>query len=99
MKLYILKHSKTLGGFYTSIICCVAGSREEAITDMLVNTGKYFDACLNDTHVFSWNGVVLFRDDDAEVIADIKLKFLSTLRKELEADLFETDKPYIEVSS
>lgn len=94
MKLYVLKHSKTLRGFYASIICCVAGFKEEAIVDMLDNAGKYFNACLNENYVFSWNG-----DDDAEVIADMKLEFLGALKKELEADLFETDKPYIEVSS
>lgn len=99
MKLYILKHSKTLNGFYTSIMCCAAGSKEEAIAAMLDNAGKYFDACIRENYMFFWSGENAWGGDTEEELADVKLKFLSTLNKELEADLFETDKPYIEVSS
>lgn len=102
MKLYILEHSKVLAGFYTSIMCCAAGSKEEAITQLLDSAGKYFDACIKDCWVFSWSGETAYGgqdEDELAEIAKIKLQFLEALKAELEEDLTETDKPYIVVSS
>ena len=98
MRLYILKYSKTLGGFYSSIFCCAAGSKEEAIASMLDYAGEYFDASNREYTFFNWSGETCYFGDSPEELADtarIKLEFLDTLKKELEADLTETDKPYI----
>lgn len=102
MKLYILKHSRVLDGFYTSIMCCVAGSKEEAIVDLLVAAGKYFDAVGKESYFFNWSGEACYFGnslDELTETARIKLDFLNALKEELEADLLETDKPYIGVTS
>lgn len=102
MKLYILKHSKVLSGFYTSIMCCAAGSKEEAIVELLDGAGKYFDSCMEDHYIFSWSGATAFygaSEEELTEVAEIKLRFLEALKAELEEDLIETDKPYIQVSS